>query len=79
MDTHNHMFKTSLLKNLKIIMDLMVASSLHGNKITAVTARSLVYMLVLVTTEIKQIHGWIEHYKINKSSLLIILKRGTDH
>ena len=32
---HNHMFKTSLLKYLKICMDLSVASSLHGNKITA--------------------------------------------
>ena len=27
----------------------------------------------------KQRYGWIEHYKINKTSLLIILKRGTDH
>ena len=27
----------------------------------------------------KQGHGWIEHYKINKTSLLIILKIGTDH
>ena len=27
----------------------------------------------------KQRHGWIEHYNINKISLLIILKRGTDH
>ena len=27
----------------------------------------------------KQRHGWIEHYKINKTPLLIILKRGTDH
>ena len=32
---HNHMFKTSLLKYLKISMDLSVASSLHGIKITA--------------------------------------------
>ena len=27
----------------------------------------------------KQRHGWTDHYKINKTSLLIILKRGTDH
>ena len=27
----------------------------------------------------KQRHGWIEHHNINKTSLLIILKRGTDH
>ena len=27
----------------------------------------------------KQRHGWIEHYKINKTTLLIILTRGTDH
>ena len=32
---HNHMYKTSLLKYLKICMDLSVASSLHGIKITA--------------------------------------------
>ena len=50
-------------------MDLSVASSLHGNKITAdkdreitkslksETLRSLVCMLVLVTTEITKIHG----------------------
>ena len=31
---HNHMYKTSLLKYLKISMDLSVASSLHGIKIT---------------------------------------------
>ena len=57
------MFKTSLLKYLKISMDLTVASSLHGIKITAeqglksATSRSLVCMLVLVTTLITQIHG----------------------
>ena len=51
-------------------MDLSVASSLHGNKITAdkdlreITKslkseilRSIVCMLVLVTTEITKIHG----------------------
>ena len=53
---HNHMYKTSLLKYLKISMDLSVASSLHGIKITAeqglksATSRGLVYMLVIVTT-----------------------------
>ena len=54
----------------KIYMDLSVASSLHGNKITAEiteslkseTLRSLVCMLVLVTTEITKIHG-INHWK----------------
>ena len=57
------MFKSSLLKYLKISMDLSVASSLHGIKITAkqglksATSRSLVCMLVLFTTLIKKIHG----------------------
>ena len=32
---NNHMFKTPLLKYLKIYMDLSVASSLHDIKITA--------------------------------------------
>ena len=60
---HNHMFKTSLLKYLKICMDLSVATCLHGIKITAeqglrsVTSRCLVCMLVLVTTLITKIHG----------------------
>ena len=59
----NHIFKTSLLKYLKICMDISVASSLHGIKITAeqglksATSQSLVYMLVLVTTLITKIHG----------------------
>ena len=55
-------------------MDLSVASSLHGNKITSdkdlekslslksETLRGLVCMLVLVTTEITKIHG-IHHWK----------------
>ena len=59
-------------------MDLSVASSLHGNKITAdkdlekspeiskslksETLRGLVCMLVLVTIEITKIHG-IPHWK----------------
>ena len=57
------MYKTFLLKYVKIRMDLSVASSLHGIKITAeqglksATSRGLVYMLVLVTTLIKKIHG----------------------
>ena len=57
------MFKTSLLKYLKISMDLSVASSLHGIKITAeqglksAISRGLIYMLVLVTTLITKIHG----------------------
>ena len=65
---HNHMFKTPLLKYLKICMDLSVASSLHGIKITAeqglksATSRCLVCMLVLVTTLITKIHG-IHHCK----------------
>ena len=63
-------------------MDLCVASSLHGNKITAdrlrentkslksETLRGLVCMLVLVTTKIKKIHGihpWIDGMAYNKS------------
>ena len=59
---YNHMYKTSLLKYLKISMDLSVASSLHGIKITteqgvkSATSRGLVYMLVLVMTLNKNIH-----------------------
>ena len=57
-------------------MDLSVASSLHGNKITAdkdlreITKslkseilRSLLCMLVLDTTEITKIHG-LHHWKV---------------
>ena len=61
--SHNHIYKTSLLKYLKICMELFVASSLHGIKITAerglksATSRGLVYILVLVTTLITKIHG----------------------
>ena len=66
---YNYSYKTSLLNICKICMDLSVASSLHGNKITAdkdlekslslksETSRGLVCMLVLVTTEITKIHG----------------------
>ena len=66
---YNYSYKTSLENISKICMDLSVASSLHGNKITAdkdfekllslksETLRGLVCMLVLVTTEITKIHG----------------------
>ena len=74
-------------------MDLSVASSLHGNKIIAdrlreitkslksETLRSLVCMLVLVTTEITKIHG-IHHWKdgmaYNKTHVELLLIRCTD-
>ena len=57
------MFKISLLKYLKINMDVSVASCLHGIKISAeqglksATSQGLVCMLVLVTTLITKIHG----------------------
>ena len=67
---HNYIYKTSLLNITKRSMDLSVATWIHSNKITAVTdlakitkslksetSRSLVCMLVLVTTEITKIHG----------------------
>ena len=66
---HNYIYKTSLLNILKISMDLTVATWIHGNNLTAVTdcvnpkslktqtSRSLVCMLLLVTTEITKIHG----------------------
>ena len=64
---YNYSYKTSLLNISKICMDPSLASSLHGNKITAErqksqslkseTLRGLVCMLVLVTTEITKIHG----------------------
>ena len=63
-------------------MDLSVASSLHGIKITAeqglksATSRSLVYMLVLVTTEITKIHGlyyWKEGMAYNKTHVELML------
>ena len=71
---YNYIYKTSLLNISKICMDLSVASSLHGNKITAdkdlekslslksETLRSLLCMIVLFTTEITKIHG-IHHWK----------------
>ena len=81
------MFKTPLLKYLKICMDLSVASCLHGIKITAeqglksATSRSLVCMLVLVTTEITQIHGlyhWKDGMAYFKTHVELMLKRCTD-
>ena len=67
---YNNFYKTSLLNISKICMHLSVASSLHGNKnnsrqrlgkftksLKSETLRSLVCMLVLVTTEITKIHG----------------------
>ena len=66
------MFKTSLLKYLKISMDVSVASILHGIEITAeqglksATSQSLVCMLVLVTTLITKIH----HKHLYKDGML---------
>ena len=66
---HNYIYKTSLLNITNRSMDLSVDTWIHGNKITAVThseitkslksetSRSLVCMLVLVTTESRKIHG----------------------
>ena len=74
-------------------MDLSVASSLHGSKITAdkdlekslslksEILRGLLCMLVLVTTEITKIHG-IHHSKYgmayNKTHVELLLIRCTD-
>ena len=81
------MFKTPLLKYLKICMDLSVASSLHGIKITAKQGlkseilRGLLCMLVLVTTEITKIHG-LHHWKYGmayfKTHVELMLKRCTE-
>ena len=74
-------------------MDLSVASSLHGNKITAdkdlvfslslktETLRSLVCMLVLVTTEntkIQGIHLWKDGMAYNKTHVELMPIRCTD-
>ena len=74
-------------------MDLSVASSLHGNKITAdkdlekklslklETLRGLVCMLVLVTTEITKIHGihpWKDGMAYNKTHVELMPIRCTD-
>ena len=81
------MFKTPLLKYLKICMDLSVATCLHGIKITAeqglktATLRSLVCMLVLVTTEITKIQGlhhWKDGMAYFKTHVELMLKRCTD-
>ena len=90
---YNNNYKTSLVNISKICMYLSVASSLHGNKITAdrlreitkslksETLRSLVCMLVLVTTEITKIHG-IHHWKdgmaYNKTHVELMPIRCTD-
>ena len=69
-------------------MDLSVASSLHGNKITAdkdleksEILRGLFCMLVLGTTEITKIHG-LHHWKYGmayfKTHVELMLKRCTD-
>ena len=90
---YNNIYKTSLLNISKICMDLSVASSLHGNKITAdkdlekslslksETLRSLVCMLVLVTTEITKIHGihpWKDGMAYNKTHVELMPIRCTD-
>ena len=74
-------------------MDLSVASSLHGNKITAdrlrentkslksETLRSLLCMLVLVTTEITKIHGihpWKDGMAYKKTHVELMPIRCTD-
>ena len=74
-------------------MDLSVASSSHGNKITSdkdleksqslksETLRDLVCMLVLVTIEITKLHG-IHHWKYgmayNKTHVELMAIRCTD-
>ena len=74
-------------------MDLSVASSLHGNKVTADEDREntkslkseilqdLLCMLVLVTTEITKIHG-LHHWKYgmaySKTHVERMLKRCTE-
>ena len=74
-------------------MDLSVASSLHDNKITAVTdreitkslksetLRGLVCMLVIVTTEITKIHGihlWKDGMAYNKTHVELMPIRCID-
>ena len=81
------MYKISLLKYLKISMDLSVASSLHGIKITAeqglksATSRGLLCMLVLDTTLIKKLHGihsWKDGMAYFKTHAELMLKRCTE-
>ena len=84
--------KHSLLNISKMWTDLSVASSLHGNKITAdrqrnhkslksETLRGLVCLLMLVTTGITKIHG-IHHWKdgmaYNKTHVELMPIKGTD-
>ena len=74
-------------------MDLSVASSLHGNKITADkdleklqvseirNIRGLICMLVLVTTEITKIYGlhhWKDGMAYNKTHVELMPIRCTD-
>ena len=88
----NYSYKTSLLNISKICMDLSVASSLHGNKITAdkdlekslslksEILRGLLCMLVLVTTQITKIHGlhhWKDCMAYFKTHVELMLKRCT--
>ena len=66
---YNYIYKTSIMNITQRSMDLSVDTWIHSNKITAVTdvvkllslksetSRSLVCLLVLVTTEITKIHG----------------------
>ena len=89
---YNKSYKTSLLSISKICIDISVASSLHGNKITAdrleftkslksEILRGLLCMLVLVTTEITKIQG-IHHWKDGmayfKTHLELMLNRCTE-
>ena len=88
-----NIYKTSSLNITTICVDLSVASSLHGNKITAdkdreitkslksETLQRLLCMLVLVTTEITKIHG-MRHWKYgmayNKTRVELMPIRCTD-
>ena len=90
---YNNIYKTSLLNISKICMDLSVASSLHGNKITAdkdlekslslksEILRGLLCMLVLVTTEVTKIHvlyHWKDGMAYFKTYVELMLKRCTE-
>ena len=83
---YNNIYKTFLLNITKICMDLSVESSLHGNKIItkspkSETLRSLVCMLVLVSTEITKIHGihhWEDRMEYNKKHVELMPIRCTD-
>ena len=62
-------------------MDLSVASSLHGNKITADKDLQQTSMFVLVTTEITKIHGlyhWKDGMAYFKTHVELMLKRCTE-